>query len=239
MQKTALLILFCTTLIFSCRFIEGQRIRGNGHVITEQRSVTGFSGVQNNGSLDVAVSQGDYKVTVEADENIVPYILTEMQGNKLVIRFRDNTWISHSSIAKVHVTAPQWNSLNINGSGNITGENELSGGGDLEIQVAGSGDAKLDLNKQSVSAVIYGSGNIILSGQAGSLSSQINGSGNLRAFDLKSGTVKTEIRGSGNAEVTATSSLEANIFGSGDVKFKGTPQINSHIRGSGSVSKAD
>src|SRR5437868_7649393 len=78
-MKNISLFAAAVAIIFSsCRFVEGQRIRGDGNVRTEQRNVTGFSGVETHGSIDIEVTQGDYKITVESDQNIIPYILTEV-----------------------------------------------------------------------------------------------------------------------------------------------------------------
>jgi len=83
----------------------------------------------------------------------------------------------------------------------------------------------------------HGNGDITLSGQSRDLQSQISGSGDLKARDLQAENVKVGIRGSGDANVFASVSLDASISGSGDVNYRGNPKVTSTIHGSGSISK--
>jgi hypothetical protein len=221
----------------SCRFVEGQRVKGNGNIRTEQRSVTGFSGVETHGSIDIEVTQGDYKVVVESDENIIPEIVTEVENGRLIVHFKEGfTSFSYSS-AKVYVTAPSLNALGVHGSGNIESKGTISNNDKMEIVVSGSGDIHADIHSPSVSSETNGSGNITLTGETKDFSSSISGSGDVHAYDLKSEIVKTSTHGSGNMEVSASVKLESGIFGSGDVDYKGSPQVSSEVHGSGSINR--
>ncbi|MEJ0105333.1 MAG: head GIN domain-containing protein [Bacteroidota bacterium] len=235
-MKNIFLSAIAMAVIFtSCRFVEGQRIKGDGNVSTEKRSVTGFTGVETHGSIDIEISQGDYKVTVESDQNIIPYIVTEVVNGHLQVRFKDDFHGYNYSSAKVYVTAPALNAFEVHGSGNINGKGLISDNGSMEINVSGSGDVELDLHSPSVSTETYGSGNITLGGETKDFSTSVSGSGDVHAFDLKAETVKTSIHGSGNTEVSASVKLESGIFGSGDVNYKGSPQVNTETHGSGSL----
>ena len=219
----------------SCRFVEGQTIRGNGNVNKEQRNVTGFTGVQTHGSIDIEVSQGDYKIVVESDQNIIPYIITEISGSNLIVRFKEDFNGYNFSTAKVHVTAPSLTAFEVHGSGNIDGNGLITDNNSMEITVSGSGDVKLDLHSPSITSETHGSGNITLDGETKDFSTSISGSGDVHAFGLKAESVKTSVHGSGDTEVSASQKLETGIFGSGNVDYKGTPQLNSQTHGSGSI----
>lgn len=219
----------------SCRFVEGQRIKGNGDVKTQQRSVTGFTGVETHGSIDLEVSQGDYKVVVESDENIIPEIVTEVVNGRLLVHFKDGFSNFSYTSARVYITAPTLNALEVHGSGNINSKGTISNNDKMEILVSGSGDINADIHSPVVTSDTNGSGNITLSGETREFSSSISGSGDVHAFDLKSETVKTSTHGSGNMEVNASVKLESGIFGSGDVDYKGSPQISSEVHGSGAL----
>lgn len=235
MKHSFLFGLILLAAFTSCRFVEGQRVKGNGNMRSEQRSVTGFSGVETHGSIDIEVSQGDYKVIVESDENIIPEIVTEVENGRLIVHFKDGfTSFSYSS-AKVYVTAPSVNALGVHGSGNIESKGTLSNNDKMEIVVSGSGDIHADIHSPSVTSETNGSGNITLTGETKDFSSSISGSGDVHAFDLKSEVVKTLTHGSGNMEVNASVKLDVGIFGSGDVDYKGSPQISSETHGSGSI----
>ena len=63
------------TLLISCGYRE--TVRGNGNTITESRTVGSFTGVQLSGSMNVHLIKGtDRAVTIEGEENILPYVET-------------------------------------------------------------------------------------------------------------------------------------------------------------------
>ncbi len=239
MKKLLLFFAVILILFSSCRYRMGKRIRGDGNVTTEQRSVTGFTGVQTHGSIDIIVSQGNFKVEVESDRNILPYIETNIENGNLVVRYKNGIWLTDHHGAKVHVTAPVYNDFEIHGSGNVTGEGKISGNEKMKLHVSGSGDIKLDLDCPDIESGTHGSGNMILTGQTRSLNSEISGSGDLRASGLQAENVKVSVHGSGDSDVSASVSLETFISGSGDIRYKGSPKINSEVHGSGTVHKID
>ena len=237
-MKYILLLLVGISLFFSCRYLGGKRVRGNGVQDTEQRSVGSFDGIVSHGSFDVTVVTGNtHSVTVEADENLMEYIETEVDGDNLKISTRRGYNLRPRSDVRITVTAPGFNELSSHGSGNIRGKGPIKATDHAKLHLSGSGNIDVDIEAPSVDAQIAGSGNISVSGSAKSFSGTIHGSGNIRARDMKSEQSKVEIAGSGDVEVTASNKLDINIMGSGGVKYHGDAQVNTNIAGSGSVTR--
>ncbi len=237
MHKLFALLAGVFTTLSSCHYANGRHVSGDGHVTTEQRSVTGFSGVETHGSIDIIATQGNYNVKVETDQNLLQYIETVIQDGRLVVRFRRGISLSDYKTAKVYVSAPNFRVFETHGSGNIRSEGKVSHPERMGIDISGSGNIQLSLDCPEVVAETHGSGNTMLNGETKNLSSRTDGSGDLKAADLKAESVKVSIHGSGNNEVFASESLEVEIFGSGDVHYRGEPKINTSVHGSGSVSK--
>ena len=76
--------------------------------------------------MDVIVDQGPASIRVEADENIIPFVETVEEGGWLRIKTRDNTNIHTSNPMKVYVTSPNITDIDVDGSGNITGNGKIS-----------------------------------------------------------------------------------------------------------------
>ena len=238
MRKTTILLLL-VVLVSSCHFMGGRRVRGNGNLSSQTRSVGAFNSIRSQGHMDVIVSPGtDYSVKVEADENLLKYILTDKDGDALVIHTRNNYNLDPRAGMKVYITAPAIEGISISGSGSVISNGKLTANNKLEIHISGSGDVKLDVNAPEITSEASGNSNVVLSGTTHNLSTEINGSGEVHCFNLLSENTKVEISGSGSAEVYASKQLEVHISGSGDVAYKGTPAINQHIAGSGSVHSA-
>lgn len=238
MRKINLLLLL-VVLIASCNYMGGRRVHGNGNPGSQTRNVGSFNAIHSLGSMDVIVVPGqEYSVRVEADENLLPYILTDKDGDALVIHTRNHYNLQPRTGMKVYVTTPNVEGLVVSGSGSIISNGKLRANNRLKIEVTGSGDVKVDIDAPEVAAETTGSGNMNLTGTTRNFSSEINGSGEVHCFNLLSESTKVEINGSGTAEVYASKQLDVEISGSGDVAYKGTPAINQHISGSGSVRSA-
>src|SRR6476620_3109161 len=131
----------------ACTFIGGKRVSGNGNVITQQRTITDFNAVDLQGGFNVYVSQGNaFDVKVEADENLMEYIVTEKEGDELEVHFKDNYNIHTSGPVKVYVTAPNYTQLAVSGSGKLISQTKITNASQLGIDISGSGDANLDVD---------------------------------------------------------------------------------------------
>lgn len=223
----------------ACTYVGGKRVTGNGNVTTQQRNITDFNAIEVQGSINVYVSQGaDYAVRVEAEENLMDYIVVEKDGDELEVRFKRNTNIRTNSPVKVYVTAPSYTGLAVSGSGNLTSQTKITNASQLDIDIAGSGNANLEIDAPTVNAEISGSGSAILKGMTRTLNGDIAGSGELKAYNLLAERSDIEVAGSGNAEVYASKQLDVRVAGSGNINYKGNPSINQNIAGSGTVRKA-
>ena len=239
-MKYFFVILLGACLVFSCRFIGGKRVKGNGNVETEQRTVSTFDGVVSHGSFDITVVTGDaHSVKIEADENLLQYIDTDVEGGNLTITTRRGYNLRPRGELKVTVTAPHFNELSSHGSGNIKGGNPIRGTEKTKLHLSGSGNINVDLEAPAVDAEIAGSGNISVSGNTKQFTSKIYGSGDIQAANMNTEEGKVEIAGSGNVEISASQKLDVNIMGSGGVKYRGDAQVNTSIAGSGSVSRVN
>lgn len=239
MKNTLFILLAFTGILTSCNIIEGKRIKGNGHMKMEERTVPSFTGVASHGSFDVIVSNGAAGLKLEAEENILPYIETSVENGVLHIRTKDGYWLSTKLDGKIYVTAPVLTSVKSYGSGNITGKSRISALERLELKVTGSADIDLDVDAPEVEGEITGSGNMKLMGETKKFKATIAGSGDVKAYDLKSEETTIKISGSGSADVFASVKLDVRVAGSGDVNYKGGGQVSSNIAGSGTVKKVD
>ncbi|MCX6205215.1 MAG: DUF2807 domain-containing protein [Bacteroidetes bacterium] len=240
MKKNLLLcaLLFCVTGFAQWNW---EKIEGNGQLKKETRSIGEFSKISSSGSWDVMVAYGNTcSVQVEGDENLLPYIVTELEGNRISIHSKKNTNLkSHNKIV-IYVVLNNLSAISLSGSGNIMGEGKFSSDGPMQLSISGSGNIKVAFNSASaVSMSIAGSGNIQLSGKAEKAEVSISGSGNADCANLQVDHAVVRISGSGNVRIFANQSVKANISGSGNVYYKGAASdIEAHAAGSGKVIKA-
>ena len=237
MKKEFSYAVFFSVLLFASCIDMGDRIKGNGNIRNENRTVSQAEKIKVAGDMDVYIDQGPASARVEGDDNILQYIETVANGDWYEIRTKDDVNISTDKPVKVYITTPNLTALKLTGSGNIICKPKFSTENNTSFDITGSGDITTAINAPKVEAHISGSGDLHISGETKSLEIHVSGSGNYDGPDLKAEDVNVSIAGSGNADLFADSKLKASIAGSGDVKYKGNATVDSHIAGSGSVKK--
>ena len=232
----ALLVLTCS----SCRWMSYKRIKGNGNITTQDRKINFAEKIKLAGSFDVEITQGPAtSVKVEADENILPFIITSNEDGFLLIKTKDHVSLSTDHNTKVYITTNNLEQIQLAGSGNITGKNKFTGSNKLILKIAGSGDMQMEVNSPEIVAEIAGSGTITLKGETKDETIHISGVGNYYADQLKAENAKVKIAGSGNVKVFAEATLDISIAGVGSVYYKGAATVKQHVAGSGEVKKIE
>jgi Putative auto-transporter adhesin, head GIN domain len=238
MKKYSFLLLAIVPMLLffsSCRM---RGVKGNGVMATREIQVGSFHSVQAGSSFDVHLVQGTgNEVKVTAEENIHAYLNIRVENGVLVIGTRPDTYIRTHRDVDIYVTSPEYRSIRVSGSGNVTGESVLKSGSEIEFSVSGSGDIRAEVDAPRISGKVTGSGNMDLNGLTRDCELRCSGSGNLECDGLKAENVKAEVTGSGNASVFASATLDARISGSGNLNYSGNPQVTSKVSGSGELSK--
>ena len=223
-------------LIASICFISCDSISGNGNVRNEKRDISNINAVKTSGSIDVEINSGDtYSLTVENDENLIPYIVTEVNNGVLDIHYKNGYSIMNDH-AKVIVTVPTLDKIITSGSGDISTNGVIKSANEIEMNTSGSGNIKAEIDAPSVKVSGSGSGDIELSGRTKDFNCRISGSGDIKCSNLKSENADIHVSGSSDVHVFASVSLKVNVAGSGDVYYSGNPpNPEIHIAGSGTV----
>lgn len=223
--------LIAATVLTSCN-----SITGNGNVISEKRNISDVHSIKTSGSIDIEISNGNsYSLVVEDDENLIPYIVTEVSNGMLNIHYKNNYSIMDGH-AKVMVTVPSLNKISTSGSSDIKGHGTIKSDNQLDIATSGSGDIDLEVDAPAINATSSGSGDIALSGRTKNFDCEISGSGDVKCSNLKSENANINLSGSSNSHVFASVGLKVKIAGSGDLYYSGNPASPEiHISGSGTV----
>jgi hypothetical protein len=239
-----------------------QIVNGSGDILTETRQVGEFNAITLQGSGEVFVTQGDQAaLTIEGDDNLLPYLETEVHGDTLTIGLKDEYMVISlhpSEPIRFYVTVVDLSDLTVAGSGNIHAEAfqgedfriHVLGSGDIDIEslaatsldvdIAGSGNASIDtLTADEITITVQGSGDFSTGGQATSQEILIQGSGDCNAADLQSQDATVRIMGSGSANLWVDGSLNVTIMGSGDVNYSGDAHMDVESMGSGDVNRVE
>jgi len=216
-MRHRIVVLSVLVLVSACIDGDDSGIEGSGNVIVEAREVGDFDRISVEGFGVVRVEVGPApSLTVEAEDNVVPLLVTEVEGTTLELKVKPGTSFRHVEEPLYTITTPTLAGVSISGSGDVT----ITG-----------------LDSESFDAAISGSGDIRPSGTTSSLDVSIGGSGAFHGGDLVATSAEVSVSGSGSVVVEATDTLDVAISGSGDVRYLGDPVLTPSISGSGSIER--
>lgn len=197
---------------------EWEGIRGNGHIVSDQRAVEDFAELHTSGgTFEIEWRSGAPALTITTDENLLPYIEARKIDNQLELRTRQR--IHSGRGIKVLVSSSTRSGA------------KLSGASELKVPAL-SGD-KFALQSS-------GAAEVTLDGTIDKLFVDMTGASDLKAKSLQAQRVEISTTGAGSAQVTATELLRVAITGAGDVTYFGNPKtVEKHVTGAGSIHHKD
>ncbi len=203
MKTLVIVTLFVVSFSLACgvNFNSGsQSGNGSGVIKTDQRNIIGFKKIkaQDAIELSVVVTNG-YSIVLKGDEAVLPSVITELQGDTLVISIKDKTDIK--SKINVSITIPELTSLELLGAVHATVKDLKAD--EFKIDATGASSAEI-------------------AGQAKSLKIKAVGASSVNAEDLKAD--KAEAVGASKITVTAADELNADATGASSVTYVGEPK---------------
>ena len=193
---------------------------------------------------DLTIVQGEQeRLEIEASQAMKERIRSEVQGDKLVIRFDMEwwTWIDprswNNGPIRYTLALRDLDHLEVAGVGNVTIP-ELS---TRRFSLVQSGAGNITIRRlmtDEVSVRQSGVGSIEADGKVERQSLVLSGTGSYRAAHLESRSASIDLSGVGSATVWVTEELNVRLTGAGSVDYSGNPRISQQVTGVGSVRHA-
>lgn len=223
----------------NAQWFGNKKVKGNGNVTKITRSTSDYDAIKCAGSFDyILVAGTEGAITIEGEENLLEYIITEVKGNKLIVKTENGVNLRTSWNKSIKITIPfkDISQVSLAGSGDLWNTDKITASS-LDVSLAGSGDVVLDIKADTVEGSIAGSGDLTLKGSTDNLEARVSGSGDFHGFGLQSNHTIVSVAGSGDASVVSNETLKARVSGSGDIEYKGNPKKeDTKVSGSGSIS---
>ena len=210
------------TLFTACTYMGGKKIRGNGNVVTQAKTFSGFTEVEVGSAIHLYVKQDSaFSVKVEVDENLQQYIIIEQDGGTLRIKQKNNTSLDATGSIKVYVSAPLFKRLEASGACKIIGENLLGATDEISLDINGASEGDFELKAPKVIADISGASNLKLRGKTKDFFLEGSGASHAKCFELLAENADVDVAGASSADVFASVSLKADASGASDIRYKG------------------
>lgn len=211
-----LLVILGAFAIAGCRDWGIMGVRGNGKVVTDERNIADFTELELGGAYSVDVKVGGKpSLVISGEENIIKYIKTYVEGDRLIVDTRKN--ISPRKEIRIKITVPKLDALDASGACDVYAEN---------------------IKSERFSIDLSGAGSIELNGSTDKCNIDISGAASLDAKNLKSRSLKVSISGASSADVYASEYIDASVSGVGSITYYGNPKdVRKDVSGVGSISK--
>jgi len=236
-MKSLRSFLVAAIILVTTSCINGQMwrsVEGHGNVVTKERKADSFTGVKVSSGIDVYLKQGNEEsVSVEADENLHEYILTEVRGGVLNVYSEYN--IRHAEKMRVNVVMKEINSIRTTSAGDVVGQTPINSDR-LELSASSAGDIKIETHAKTVNIDISSSGDISVSGDTDFLRADLSSAGDLNAYDLKSREADVSVSSAGDADINVSERITARASSAGDINYKGDPKyVDAHSSSAGGI----
>ena len=220
----------------------GPGVRGSGNVVSSTREVSSFDSIQVDYPARVIISQGSAEsLKVEAEDNLLPGLKTEIKGNELRIYYRsqDGEHVNPTKTVTITITVRELNSIHFSSAGELI-VNGLEAD-NLDVNLSGAGNVELnEIAVRGLDVNLSGAGSATASGSADDLSLNISGFGDFDGEDLEGKTADVNISGAGSATVWVEEELDATISGAGSVNYYGSPDnVRRQVNGVGGINPVE
>lgn len=195
-------------------------VTGSGTIRSESRSVSDFSAVNFSGVGELTLVQGESEaLTVETDDNLLPYIKTSVSQGILTISIDDGvTMLRPSKSTQYQLAVKTLDALDLSGAGTV--ESDRLSSDNLRLSESGAGQITLhDLTANDLIVDMSGIGTVELAGKVPTQKVAMSGLGEYRAGDLASERTTVSLSGAGEATVWASERLDADLSGAGKVNY--------------------
>jgi hypothetical protein len=235
----------------------GPGVSGSGNLKTETRPVSGFDRVAFSGVGQLSITQGEAEsLEVEADDNLLQYLKTEVQDGTLTISISDAPTGGIRPTQEIHYTlvVKELTYLEVSGAGSaelgdLTTTDlvvDASGAGNirfgkvtatsLDVTASGAGSVRIaDLQSELFAVELSGAGNMEVAGKVDRLKLEISGAGSIKAGDLEAIEANIDMSGAGKATLWVTLRLDAVMSGVGNLEYYGSPELIFDDTGVGDV----
>lgn len=205
----------------------------------QERKISHFTELEVSGAFIVALTQGNTeKLLVEANEEDLDNIITEVRSGKLIIKPRNTKFFSNQmQNVRIYLTFTQLVDIEVSGAVEIKGTNVMRFN-DLEIESSGASQTNLNLTAEKLNCDISGASSLDLMGNASHFEVDLSGASKLYAQDLTATICEVDASGASSAKVNVVQKLMAEGSGSSSIQYSGNPTvIEKDLSGAASIKK--
>lgn len=229
-----LLALFISSCSFNANFGTGER--GSGVVTQDTRNASEeFTTISAAEGLDVYVTQAnETSIYIEADDNIIDFIKTDIKDGKLSIHTSKNIG---NATKKIYVTLPIITKLKSSSGANVIVKNTIETN-KIALNASSGSNIKLEITANEIKAKSSSGANIRISGSTNNLFTNASSGSNIKAKKLITKTCNAAASSGSGISLNVSEDLKANASSGGAISYTGNANVEKNNSVSGSIKKS-
>lgn len=236
--------LLLSLLVSSCQYKVDvndvfSSLEGSENIISESRRLSNFTEIIVGQAIQVEITQSDnYDVIVETNDNVMPYLKTEILGDKLKIYYSKKFSGFNNVESKVKIKMPYLSKISASSASNIVSKNTFTGD-NLQIKVSSAASVDLDAEYDDVAIDASSASTVSVRGMSLNAHLETSSAAVINTKNLKSNMVKADASSAGSINCWPILRLDAKASSGGVVNYYNVPQENSKMKKSsgGSITK--
>ncbi|HCE55779.1 MAG: head GIN domain-containing protein [Lutibacter sp.] len=236
--RITILISIYLTLLFttsSCIFDGVVGIKGNRNVVSEDRTIrSDFEIINVQQGINLTISQGNpTSLSVEADENVIDLLITEVKNNELNIYFEKSVY--QAKARNVFLTTENISKIKASSGASVKSENTIQAE-TLELNSSSGSTMKIRTIANEITSESSSGSNITIVGKSNSFTANSSSGSSINAKDLKVVNAITKASSGANIDVNVTGKLTAKASSGADIDYEGSPEtVDKNTSSGGSV----
>jgi len=208
-----LLVLLLIIPATACKHGLHSGVRGSGKREVQKRPVPAFTSISTEGAFNIEVKcQKQLGIEVEADDNILAMVSTEVSSNVLYLKNTSNYSV-HEPVT-IRISVPDIEGLTVSGAGSI----DIS-----------------DMKNDKFEIDSSGAPSIKVSGVTKVVDIDTSGAARIDTHNLHASRAVVDSKGVSKVDLDVRDQLDVKIAGPSLVTYEGDPTVNQTISGPGKL----
>jgi len=214
-MKKLLIIILSVSMLGACRYKTG-----SGNIVSEKRNAGSFTAISVGGGFEVELRHTDNEeILVEADDNLIKYVHTDVSGGQLKIRLDEIN--VHDAHLKVYIGAPEINNIKASAAASVIVKDELKSAGSIQLTASSGAEIKTHIDAPDVVAEASSGGELELSGKTRDLKGEVSSGSTIDARELLSENADVNASSGASAKVHASVKLIAKASSGANITYRG------------------
>lgn len=213
----AMSLIFC----FAAGTAMAAPVYSDGKIVKEERNVTGFTKISVRNAINLYIQQGSAeRVTVEAREEVMHHLYTEVASGELTIGIKGN--LHNTGEMNVYVTVKALNRVESSSAANVRGEGKIEAG-EMKISSSSASSVKMELVCERLEITTSSAGRVQLSGSTKSVRTDSSSGSSINTTELKAEEGDLEASSGASVKVQVTNEVNAHASSGAQISITGNP----------------